>query len=89
MSDERLPRGADDDGRDARELAAAGEELEVVLEGLAEADAGIDQDLRAVDAGSPPTLPLSGGKRSHAHQERTPRRGMDRLRAVLRHHHRL
>src|SRR5947209_8872588 len=45
MSDEGLARCADDHGPDAAQLVRAGQDLQVVLEGLGEADAGVDQDL--------------------------------------------
>ena len=51
VADERLARRADHDRRDRRQLVAAREQLEVVLERLGEADAGIDEDLLAIDAG--------------------------------------
>ena len=47
-------------GRDARQLVAAREQLEVVLERLAEADAGVDEDL------SPRSTPAAMASSRHA-----------------------
>ena len=66
-------RAEHDRAAEAVEQREAVQQVEIVLDGLAEADAGIDEDLRAVDA-RPPPPPRSAPRASHRRRAATGRR---------------